>query len=173
MQTTHHAQKVPHAHVLTLLPPSLSLSSYMNLGHPLGHAGDGMHTKLTNEMRHLRREAGVTVIKSIAPVIEGNPFGTARSSLSSDKKHVGQRPHVSHAEATEPESSKRRVRQMRTTTPVDVTTLLPVTVDLRRALERGNQPLRQERLQRLALSPEERATVISAGSQNMHTLSIH
>ena len=46
---------------------------------------------------------------------------------------------------------------MRTTTPVDVTTLLPVTVDLRRALERGNQPLRQERLQRLALSPEEGA----------------
>ena len=64
----------------------------MNLGHPLGHAGDGMNTKLTNEMRHLRREAGVTVIKSIAPVIEGNPFCTARSSLSSDKK---QRPHVS------------------------------------------------------------------------------
>ena len=78
----------------------------MNLGQPLGHAGDGMNTKLTNEMRHLRREAGVTVIKSIAPVIEGNPFCTARSSLSSDKKHVCQRPHVSHAEAADPESSQ-------------------------------------------------------------------
>ena len=78
MLTTHHAHKVPHAHVLTLLPPSLSPSSYMNLGHPLGHAGDGMHTKLTNEMRHLRRESGVTVLKSIAPVIvNGRDTGTA------------------------------------------------------------------------------------------------